>query len=160
MTKYLIINEIEYPVYADLQDAEIYNNAIVGSSWSTLDETTKSQYLVMGTRKIDSYNYSGQKLDPNQELKFPRIMTNGKTSDDEVLTNLCCQVATYYYTNGTSNSSGSESSDLLSQLKEYKVGDFQVNFKDDAKIDLSGLDDFIEQALQEWLMSQGMQIWL
>ena len=159
MTKYVTINEISYPVYADLQDAEIYNNAIVGSSWSTLDEKTQSQYLVMATRKIDSYNYAGEKVDKDQPLKFPRVMTNGKTSDDEVLTNLCCQIATYYYTNGSSNSGG-DSGNLLSNLKEYKVGDLQVNFKDDAKLDLSGLDDFIEQALKDWLMSQSMEIWL
>ena len=159
MTKYLIINEISYPVYADLQDAEIYNNAIVGSSWSTLDETTQSQYLVMATRKIDSYNYAGEKKDPNQELKFPRVMANGKTSNDEVLTNLCCQIAAFYLSNGTS-SGGGDSGNLLSNLKEYKIGDLQINFKDDAKLDLSGLDDFIEQALKDWLMSQSMEIWL
>lgn len=159
MTKYVIINEISYPVYADLQDAEIYNNAIVGSSWSTLDEKTQSQYLVMATRKIDSYNYTGQKVSETQPLKFPRVMANGKTSDDEVLTNLCCQIATYYYTNGYS-SSGGDSSNLLSQLKEYKLADLQINFKDNATIDLSGIDDFIEQALKDWLMSQSMEIWL
>ena len=159
MTKYVTINEISYPVYADLQDAEIYNNAIVGSSWSTLDETTQSQYLVMATRKIDSYNYAGEKKDLNQELKFPRVTATGKTSDDEVLTNLCCQIATYYYTNGSS-SSGGDSSNLLSQLKEYKLADLQINFKDNATIDLSGIDDFIEGALKDWLSSQGMEIWL
>lgn len=159
MTKYLIINEISYPVYADLQDAEIYNNAIVGSSWSTLDETTQSQYLVMATRKIDSYNYSGEKVSENQELKFPRVMANGKTSDDEVLTNLCCQIATYYLTNGTSSGSG-DSGNILSQLDSYQLADLHVKFKSDAQIDLSGLDDFIEQALKDWLMSQSMEIWL
>lgn len=159
MNKFVIINEIEYAVYADLDDAKLYNNAIVGSSWSTLDETTQSQYLVMATRKIDSYNYTGEKVDKDQPLKFPRVMASGKVSDDEVLTNLCCQIATYYYTNGTS-SSGGDSGSLLSNLKEYKIGDLQVNFKDDAQIDLSGLDDFIEQALKDWLMSQSMEIWL
>lgn len=160
MTKYVTINKISYPVYADLQDAEIYNNAIVGSNWNTLDETTRSQYLVMSTRKIDSYNYSGQKLDPNQELKFPRVMDNGKTSDGEVLTQLCCQIATFYNDSGSGSSSGGDSSNLLSQLKEYKIADLQINFKDNATIDLSGIDDFIEQALKDWLSSQGMEIWL
>ena len=159
MTKYVTINEISYPVYANLQDAEIYNNAIVGSSWSTLDETTQSQYLVMASRKIDSYNYSGEKKDPNQELKFPRVMANGKTSDDEVLTNLCCQIAAYYLSNGTS-SSGGDSGNILSQLESYQMADLHVKFKSDAQLDLSGLDDFIEQALKDWLMSQSMEIWL
>ena len=159
MAKTVTIDEQTFYVYADLEDARLYNMAIVGSSWSTLDEKTQSQYLVMATRKIDSYNYAGEKKDPNQELKFPRVMANGKTSDDEVLTNLCCQIATYYYTNGSS-SSGGDSSNLLSQLKEYKLADLQINFKDNATIDLSGIDDFIEQALKDWLMSQSMEIWL
>ena len=157
MTKYVTIEQIQYPVYADRNDANIYNNAIVGSSWNTLDEKTQNQYLVMSTRKIDSYNYCGSKVSETQELKFPRVMSNGKTSDDEVLINLCCQIATYYLTNGTSSDNAGE---LLSQLKEVKVGDFQVNLKDDAKIDLSGLDDFIEDALSDWLISNSMQIWL
>lgn len=159
MTKYLIINEISYPVYADLQDAEIYNNAIVGSNWNTLDETTQSQYLVMSSRKIDSYNYSGQKLDPNQELKFPRISQSGKVSSEQVLIDLCCQIATYYYTNGSS-SGGGDSGNILSQLESYQMADLHVKFKSDAQLDLSGLDDFIEQALKDWLMSQSMEIWL
>lgn len=160
MTKYVTINEIEYPVYANIDDASLYNNAIVGSSWSSLEETTQAQYLVMATRKIESYKYAGSKVSGDQELKFPRIMMNGTTSDEQTLINLCCQIATYYYTNGTSSSGGSDSSNLLSQLKEYKIGDMQVNFKDDATIDLSGLDDFIEDALSEWLYSNSMQIWL
>lgn len=159
MAKTVIIDEETFYVYADLEDVRLYNMAIVGSSWGTLDEKTQSQYLVMATRKIDLYNYTGQKVSETQPLKFPRVMANGKTSDDEVLTNLCCQIATYYYTNGSS-SSGGDSSNLLSQLKEYKLADLQINFKDNATIDLSGIDDFIEQALKDWLMSQSMEIWL
>ena len=37
---------------------------------------------------------------------------------------------------------------------------FGVEEQDDAKIDLSGLDDIIEQALKDWLTSQSMEIWL
>ncbi len=160
MTKTLTINGITYYTYANLDDANVYNNAIVGSSWSTLDEITQSQYLIMATRKIDSYNYTGSKVSENQELKFPRIMASGKVSDDEVLTNLCCQIATYYYTNGGSSSGGGDSSNLLSQIDNYQIGDLKIGFKSDAQIDLSGIDDFIEQALKEWLMSQSMEIWL
>ena len=159
MAKTVIIDETEFYVYADLEDARLYNMAIVGSTWADLDEKTQAQYLVMATRKIDSYNYTGEKEDPNQELKFPRVMANGKRSDDEVLTNLCCQIATYYYTNGSS-SSGGDSGNLLSQIKGYQIGDLHLTLKDNATIDLSGLDDFIEQALKDWLMSQSMEIWL
>ena len=159
MAKTVIIDEETFYVYADLEDARIYNMAIVGSSWSTLDEKTQSQYLVMGTRKIDSYNYTGQKVSETQPLKFPRVMANGKTSDDEVLTNLCCQIATYYYNSGSS-SSGGDSGNFLNNVENYQIGDLHVKFKSDATLDLSGIDDFIEQALKDWLMSQSMEIWL
>ena len=156
MTKQVTINDVNYYVYADLTDATTYNNAIVGSTWAEKSATVQSQYLVMATRKIDSYNYAGQKVDDTQPLKFPRVMASGKTSDDDVLTQLCCQVATYYNDNGTSEASG----DFLNNVENYQIGDLHVKFKDDAKIDLSGLDDYIEQALQEWLKNQGMEIWL
>lgn len=158
-TKTVEINEVIYPVYADLDDAEKYNNAILNSTWNERTETEQAQLLVMATRKIDSYKYTGTKIDENQPLKFPRIMRNGTVSDDNLLINLCCQVATYYNDNGSGGSGGS-SGDLLNNLKEYKLGDFQVNFKDDAKIDLTGLDDIIEDALAEWLVSNSMEIWL
>ena len=158
MTKTVIINEIEYPVYADLDDAEVYNNAIVGSTWAEKDETTRKQYLVMATRKIDSYSYAGQKVDETQPLKFPRVTSTGKTSDDNVLMTLCCQVATFYNDNGSSGDSGS--GDFLSNVDKYQIGDLHVNFKKDATIDLSGIDDYIEAALKEWLQNQGMEIWL
>jgi len=159
MAKILTINEIDYYSYADLEDANIYNNAIYGSTWSSIDDTAKAQLLVMSTRKIDSYKYIGNKVDEEQPLKFPRISISGKVSDEQLLINLCCEVADYYYSNGYSSSGGS-SGDLLNNLKEYKIGDLQVNFKDDAKIDLTGLDDIIENALKDWMISQSMEIWL
>ena len=156
MTKQVTINDENYYVYADLNDATTYNNAIVGSTWGEKSETVRSQYLVMATRKIDSYSYTGQKVDSNQPLKFPRVMSNGTVSDDNVLTQLCCQVATYYCDNGTSEGSG----DFLNNVENYQIGDLHVKFKSDATLDLSGLDDIIEQVLAEWLKNQGMEIWL
>lgn len=157
MTKQVTINETSYYVYADLTDATTYNNAIVGSTWASKTPTIQSQYLVMATRKIDSYNYTGKKINDDQPLKFPRIMANGTISDDNVLTQLCCQIATFYNDNGST--SGGDG-DFLNNVENYQIGDLHVKFKSDATIDLSGIDDFIEQALQEWLQNQGMAIWL
>lgn len=157
MTKTVTINNVQYYTYADLTDASIYNNAIVGSTWASKTEVERSQYLVMATRKIDSYNYSGRKISEEQELKFPRISSRGNVSDDNVLTQLCCQVATYYCDYG---SSGSETGDFMSNVENYQIGDLHVKFKSDATLDLQGLNDIIEQALKEWLLSQGMEIWL
>lgn len=162
--KYLEINEFEYPVYADLDDAKAYNNAIVGSTWADKDELIQKQYLVMATRKIDSYNYTGRKLEDEQPLKFPRISNSGKISDDNVLTQLCCQIATYYNDSGSGSgggiSGGGDSESFLNSVENYQIGDLHVKFKSDATLDLSSLDDFIEDMLEDWLMSQSMEIWL
>ena len=163
--KFVIIKNFAYPTYATIQDADIYHQAVYGSKWKDLEEEEQAQLIVMATRKIDSYKYAGQKVDENQGLQFPRIMSNGKISDDLKITELCCEVAGYYaktMSNSGSNASygDSDMSALVSQLKEYKVGDFQVNFKDNATIDLSGLDDIIDDALKDWLANQGMEIWL
>jgi len=157
MNKTVNINGIEYNTYACLCDAQLYNNAIINSKWNTLDEQDQAKLLVMATRKIDSYNYAGEKVEPNQPLKFPRVMCNGKTSDDEVLINLCCQVATYYNDNG---SAGSETGDFLSNVENYQIGDLHVKFKSNGQLELSGIDDLIKQALGDWSKNQGMEIWL
>lgn len=161
MTKYIEINEIEYPVYADLEDAKIYNNAIVGSTWAEKDELIQKQYLVMATRKIDSYSYAGSKKEDDQPLKFPRVSNMGKVSDDNVLTQLCCQIATYYNDSGSGSAvGGGDSENFLNSVENYQIGDLHVKFKSDAKLDFSSLDDFINDMLKDWLMSQSMEIWL
>lgn len=158
MAKTLVINDITYYTYADLEDAEIYNNAIYGSVCGSLTTLIQSQLLVQATRIIDSYKYTGEKLSPEQPLKFPRISSRGVVSDDNVLTDLCCQIALYIYQNGGASSGGA--TELLSGLKEYKLGDLQVNFKDNVSFDLGDVDDYIEKALGEWLISSSMEIWL
>lgn len=157
MAKTVTINDIEYYVYADLDDATNYNNAIVGSTWADKDEDTQKKYLVMATRKIDMYSYAGEKVDEEQPLKFPRKMRTGKVSDDDLITTLCCLIATFYNDNGTSDSA---TSDFINAVDKYQIGDLHVEFKDNATLDLSGLDDYIEKMLQDWLLNQGMEIWL
>lgn len=160
MAKTVTIDEETFYVYADLEDARLYNMAIVGSTWADKDEKERSQRLVQATRKIDSYSYAGEKLEPEQPLKFPRITSMGKVSDDNVLTQLCCQIATFYNDSGSGSSSGGDSGNFLNNVENYQIGDLHVKFKSDATLDLSGIDDFIEGALKDWLTSQGMEIWL
>ena len=158
MAKILTINNVDYYTYADLTDAEIYNNAIYGSSWSSLDPTVQSQLLVESTRVIDGYRYIGEKANPEQPLKFPRITASGKVSSEQVLIDLCCQVALYIYKNGSSSDSGA--GDLLSGLSKWQIGDLHIDLKDDATFDLGGIDDYVLKALEDWLISSSMQIWL
>lgn len=157
MAKILTINNIDYYSYADLEDANVYNNAIYGSTWSSLTPTIQSQLLVESTRVIDSYKYIGEKVDPQQPLKFPRVTASGKISDEQTLIDLCCQVANYIYKNGSSSSGGEG---LLSGVTKWQIGDVHIDLKDDATFDLGGLDDYILKALEDWMISSSMQIWL
>lgn len=157
MAKILTINNIDYYSYADLTDAEIYNNAIYGSTWSSLDPDVQAQLLVESTRVIDSYKYIGEKQNPEQPLKFPRVTASGKVSDEQTLIDLCCEIANYIYKNGSSSSGGEG---LLSGVTKWQIGDVHVDLKDDATFDLGGLDDYILKALEDWMISSSMQIWL
>ena len=157
MAKILTINSIDYYSYADLTDAEIYNNAIYGSTWSSLDPVVQAQLLVESTRVIDSYKYIGEKQNPEQPLKFPRVTASGKVSDEQTLIDLCCEIANYIYKNGSSSSGGEG---LLSGMTKWQLGDLHVSLKDDATFDLGGLDDYILKALEDWMISSSMQIWL
>lgn len=157
MAKTLVINDIIYYSYANLEDASVYNNAIYGSTWSSLDPTVQSQLLVESTRVIDSYKYIGEKQNPEQPLKFPRVTASGKVSDEQTLIDLCCQIANYIYKNGSSSSGGEG---LLSGVTKWQIGDVHIDLKDDATFDLGGIDDFILKALEDWMISSSMQIWL
>lgn len=157
MAKILTINNIDYYSYADLEDANIYNNAIYGSTWSSLDSVVQAQLLVESTRVIDSYKYIGEKQNPEQPLKFPRVTASGKVSDEQTLIDLCCEIANYIYKNGSSSSGGS---DMLSGITKWQIGDVHIDLKDDATFDLGGIDDFILKALEDWMISSSMQIWL
>jgi hypothetical protein len=157
MAKTLVINDITYYSYADLEDANIYNNAIYGSSWNSLDPVVQAQLLVESTRVVDSYKYIGEKVDPEQPLKFPRVMASGKVSDEQTLIDLCCEIANYIYKNGSSSSGGEG---LLSGITKWQIGDVHIDLKDDATFDLGGIDDYILKALEDWMISSSMQIWL
>ncbi len=157
--KYVMINDYKYYVYANIADCDKYCAAVNNSTWHLLTPVQKAQLLVMATRQIDSYNYIGSKLDPNQPLKFPRIKTNNVVSDDNVLRELCCQVANFFNTYGSSSSTSTE---FLQNISKWQIGDFNVTLKDDAdlKFDVDTFDDLIQRLLKDWLISQSMEIWL
>lgn len=159
--KYVGINGYKFYVYASIEDCNKYCAAISNSTWNLLSETQKAQYLVQATRKIDSYNYVGSMVDENQPLKFPRINSRGVRSNEQLLIDLCCEIANYFATYGTS-SGGGTSSELFNNIEKYQVGDFSITFKKDAEIefDLDTFDDLIQRALKEWMYSQTMEIWL
>jgi hypothetical protein len=69
----VLINSVTYPVYADVDDADIYFGGSVSfSDWDALTDDEKARGLVSSTRLIDRQKWLGEKTDPLQELAFPR----------------------------------------------------------------------------------------
>lgn len=44
-------------------------------AWNNLDRTSREIYLRKSTRELDSLSFAGRKVDPKQQLAFPRLFT-------------------------------------------------------------------------------------
>lgn len=124
--KQIEINEIKYPVYATVEEADVYFNASFGSDWESLYDEDKEKLLVSATRNIDRAEYRGSKVDEEQELAFPRII-NGKETDDSILVKACCEEAYAIYNKGKSYTSD------VDGIKRIEVQDTTIEFKDSAE---------------------------
>lgn len=121
--KTVTINEKEYPVYATVEDANDYFNAMFNSNWQNIADEEKAKLLVSATRKIDRGTWKGVKKDEEQELQFPRCIA-GKETDEEVLTMACCEEALSIYTSGSITGADTQG------IKSMKVQDTQIEFLD------------------------------
>lgn len=73
MTKTVKINDIEYPVYCTVEEAEQYfATKLDVSQWKTLNEEDKAKVLVEATRKLNTLKYEGFPVALDQPLAFPR----------------------------------------------------------------------------------------
>lgn len=73
MTKTVKINDIEYPVYCTVEEAEQYfATKLDASYWKTLNDTDKAKVLVEATRKLNTLKYEGFPVSTVQPLAFPR----------------------------------------------------------------------------------------
>lgn len=124
--KTVTINDKDYPVYADLVDATEYFSSIYNSSWDDINDADKAKLLIMATRHIDSVDWRGVPLRPDQKLQFPRIIDN-QESDDELITFACCEEAVAIYDNDGSIGEGGSN-----EIKSVKVQDTEIEFKDGA----------------------------
>ena len=60
MTKTVKINDIEYPVYCTVEEAEQYfATKLDASQWKTLNDDDKAKVLVEATRKLNTLKYEG-----------------------------------------------------------------------------------------------------
>ena len=73
MTKTVKINDIEYPVYCTVEEAEQYfATKLDASQWKTLNDDDKAKVLVEATRKLNTLKYEGFPVSTEQPLAFPR----------------------------------------------------------------------------------------
>ncbi len=157
----ITINDVEYDSYVTLEEADKYLSVKLGSNWLTYDEETKKKLLVNATREIDKRDYQGKKADKDQPLKFPRILSCccQKTTDENLIKQAVFELADALGSNSSSSSSGVISN--LQAIKSMKVGDTDIEFKDDVTLeDPSKIaDSVIDDLLGEYLKGNA-EIWL
>lgn len=117
------INDITYPTYATIEEADNYFNASFGSDWETINDDDKAKLLVSATRSIDRAEYRGSKVDEAQELEFPRVISGNET-DDTLLLKACCEEAIAIYQHGSTSVSSTDG------VKSVEVQDTRIEFKD------------------------------
>lgn len=152
----ITINGIEYNSYASVEEADEYLNVKYGSNWSTYDDDKKALLLINATREIDKRDYQGVKVDKEQPLKFPRLIDNVPT-DDKLVKQACIELA-----DGLAlASAGSSEAAKLQAIKSMKVGDTDIEFKDDAVlVDLTQVaNGVIDELLQPYLKGNAV-VWL
>lgn len=75
-------NEVDYEVYADLDEANVYLDAsLFATAWQGSDDDRKAQVLIMATRVMDALKWKGVKADEAQLIEWPRVNT-GVPPDD------------------------------------------------------------------------------
>ena len=141
--KIITINNKEYYTYATLEDADNYFAAAYGSEWEQISENQKQKLLITATRLIDRRDYQGEKVNPEQPLKFPRIICDEKTNND-ILTVACCELAANIYSDGGVDKT-------MSNIKSVSLGDSSISFIESGKTE-SEDDLIIEKFLSEYLM--------
>ncbi len=138
----------DYLTYATVEEADEYFNTVLGSNWVELGEVQKAQVLITATKMIDRKDYQGEKVAPDQPLKFPRII-NGLKTIDMVLVEACCELAQNIFNDGGKDKN-------IANLKSVSLGDSSVSFKDDFNVE-SEDELIIQEYLGEYLKG-GVQV--
>lgn len=73
MAKTITINEMVFPVYCTVVEADAYFRTKLNSSfWDNMTEENKAKVLIEATRKLNTLKYKGFPVDLDQSLAFPR----------------------------------------------------------------------------------------
>ena len=143
MNKVIYLFGKDFNVYATVEDADLYFSAMFGNNWAEIGEIQKAQLLITATRQIDRQDFQGVVVDEEQPLKLPRIIA-GKPTDDDLVTEACCELALQIYQNGNSNVN-------VNDVQSVSLGDSKITFKDDAVMENTN-DLLIENYLGNYLI--------
>ena len=147
--KTITINDIEYPTYATVEEAEQYFNAKFGSLWQEVEN--KEQLLVTATREIDGSDFQGFVLECTQVQQFPRVLRCAVLNPEQTLLSCCCEIASAFSTMNTNilATPGAEN------IQSMSVGDTSITFKEGATIETdiytSIAKPIIKKYLGRWL---------
>ena len=117
-------------MYVTIEETDAYYSNVYNSVWGSLGEDVKEILLKNATLNIDSYDYIGEKQDSEQLNKFPRVLCCGAVTDMDLVKRACMVEALAVYKNG-----GQASADT-SGIKSFKLGNANIEFKEDAKIEV------------------------
>lgn len=82
---------VEITPYITVEDAQIFFDGRLDTyAWDNASNPDKLKALKMATSRIDRLDYLGVKLDPDQELEFPRDHQTEVPQDIEIA---CCLIA-------------------------------------------------------------------
>ena len=143
MDKVIYLYGKDFNVYATVEEADLYFSTMFGNNWADIGETQKAQLLITATRLIDRQDFQGVVVDEEQLLKLPRIIA-GKPTDDDLVTEACCELALQIYQNGNSNV-------YVNDVQSVSLGDSKITFKDDVVMENTN-DLLIDNYLGNYLI--------
>lgn len=147
----IIINNIEYPSYATVQDADNYFGAKFGSEWGALQTEDKNKLLVSATREIEKCRFQGIRVDKDQDLKFPRqIGCFIIDLENKDLIECCCEVANAIYLTSCSDCVNMAIPNA-DKIKSMSVGDTSISFQDNANIEIDVFDSVAMPIIKKYL---------
>lgn len=82
---------VDLDPYLTVEDAQIFFNGRLNTyPWDNATDPEKLKALKMATGRIDRLQYIGVRLDPEQELEFPR---DYQTQVPQAIEEACCLIA-------------------------------------------------------------------
>ena len=130
----ITLNDLDFITYATVEDADKYFSAKFGSMWHEIPVEDKQKLLVTASREIENLQFQGLELDPEQPLKFPRVICCSQIeADDKNLIACCAEIACAIYNVGAL--ANSITTPNAENIKSMSIGDTSITFKDGASIE-------------------------